>query len=140
MKPYVKLIAAMFAVGGIVACGAAGDSDVDSEVDDLTSEDAALNPEPQAVPAADDDAMTSNESSQDAIGSEGENAFTKKCSATCTVVDLAPGDGIYCPATIGGYGTNGWWSCTKACTKARADAASKLPSGCVINNCNQVCY
>jgi hypothetical protein len=58
----------------------------------------------------------------------------QECNATCTVVNLGA---EMCPETISGYGyTTFLGGCKKACKKARDDAASKLPEGCQINNCN----
>lgn len=60
-------------------------------------------------------------------------ALGKECKATCTVAAY----GAICPSTISGYGkTTFLGGCTKACNKARDDAASKLPVGCIINGCN----
>jgi hypothetical protein len=61
-------------------------------------------------------------------------ALGHECNATCTVVNLGAD---MCPETISGYGyTTFLGGCKKACKRARDDAASKLPVGCQINNCN----
>jgi len=61
-------------------------------------------------------------------------ALGKECNATCTVASYG---GSACPTTISGYGkTTFLGGCKKACSKARNDAASKLPAGCIINACN----
>lgn len=60
----------------------------------------------------------------------------KVCYATCTVQTIDPA--VVCPSTISGYGnTTFLGGCDKACRQARGDAASKLPAGCVINQCSQ---
>lgn len=62
-------------------------------------------------------------------------ALGKQCYANCTVAKVDAS--AECPSTISGYGeTTFLGGCKKACRKARGDASSKLPSGCVINNCN----
>jgi hypothetical protein len=59
----------------------------------------------------------------------------KVCYASCTVQRVDPA--VTCPSTISGYGnTTFLGGCNKACDKARGDASSKLPAGCVINQCS----
>lgn len=59
----------------------------------------------------------------------------KVCYASCTVQQIDPA--VTCPSTISGYGnTTFLGGCNKACDKARGDASSKLPAGCVINQCS----
>jgi hypothetical protein len=60
----------------------------------------------------------------------------KACSVTCSVTKVA--GSAECPSTIYGDGTAGFLgSYTRACRRARGDAAAKLPAGCVIGGCSE---
>jgi len=134
MKYSWKFFVSPLAVSFIVACGAAGGDESDQEQMDPGAIEAKIE-----TTAFEGQAQEADTASLDALQSGGTQSLAKSktCTATCTVINLGTG---FCPTTIGGTGTTTFLGgCTKACTRAREDAASKLPSGCIINNCDTTC-
>ena len=71
---------------------------------------------------------------EDATDSAERNVRRKSCYATCTVQNVGSGT---CPDTVSGFGDGGILAgCRRVCRRAKGDAASKLPPGCQINQCN----
>jgi hypothetical protein len=78
--------------------------------------------------------LETTEASGGTGGATDPTAFGKRCNASCSVVSVGAAS---CPTNIGGFGSTSFLGgCNKACRKAEGDAASKLPAGCVINNCS----
>lgn len=69
---------------------------------------------------------------------DGAVTAQNSCLATCKVQDLGGG---MCPSIIRGSGYSTFQGCMLPCKKAKDDAVSRLPAGCLIDTCNfSGCY
>ncbi len=113
-----------------VPAGAQGDATY--ETDDTTGSGSETTVQPTDT---DVEAMGEIVPRNDWLTANPRPSLAKTCNVTCTVVALGSDP---CPTTISGTGaTTFLGGCTKACNKARGDAATKLPVGCQINTCNK---
>jgi hypothetical protein len=144
MKRQLQGIVGLLGIGILAACSAevdpeAGIAGAEEEMVVAPGDGDALMQAPEEYVGARQVADDAERIEMSAEGASNISAppqnLGKTCHAMCTVAKIDPN--AWCPATMAGTGrTTFLGGCNKACNKADGDAASKLPPGCVIYQCN----
>jgi hypothetical protein len=144
MQRQLQGIVGLLGIGIFAACSA--EVDLEGDIAGAEEEMAIAPGDGEALMQAREEYVGAGQVADDAerieMSAEGASNISappqnleKDCYAICTVTKINPN--VWCPPMMAGTGfPTLLGGCQRACSRADSDAASKLPAGCVINQCS----